>query len=75
MSAASPPPPSGAGLPRGNGAVYGQEHGGRSSNRSSYGAPVDGDRHIDDLHGEALGRARDMKNLPVGYATPSDVSS
>jgi hypothetical protein len=65
MSAASPPPPSAAGPPNGNGAMYGQEYGGRSSNRSSYGAPLEGQRHIDDLNAEALGRARDMSNLPV----------
>jgi hypothetical protein len=68
MSAASPPPPTAAGPPNGNAPMYGQENGGRS-NRSSYGAPVDGARHIDDLNAEALGRARDMSNLPVSGHT------
>ena len=75
MSAASPPPPSLAGPPNGrDGAVHGQEHGGRSSNRSSGGMPVDGARHVDDLKAEALGRARDMGNLPVRLVPGQSIS-
>jgi ubiquitin carboxyl-terminal hydrolase 8 len=68
MSAAAPPPPySSSTSTNGSDGAYGAEHSGRSSNRSSYGVPVDGARHIDDLRAEALARAREMRNHPMGH--------
>lgn len=74
MSAATPPPPySSGGPPHGKDtAAYPSENGGRGSNRSSYGTPVDGSRHIDDLCAEAVARARAMGNLPVYFSRESN---